>query len=106
MLFRSKPTPTPTPFNYAPLAAAASALQIPQLANVFYYGKEFGSQDPSEGYRPLSVTAPGAMGEVVEQKKTEENTPKDALSALLDRQDEQQMTIEDLINMLRGSENG
>jgi hypothetical protein len=88
------------------LAAAAAALQIPELANVFYYGKEFGSQDPSEGYRPLSVTIPGAMGEVVEQKKTEENTPQDPVDALLAKQSEQQMTIEDLINMLRGSENG
>ncbi len=60
---------------------AAASLGVPALANVFYYGKEFGSRKQKltkkgtvalEEFRPLSVTKPGAAGEMLEDKEVAE----------------------------------
>jgi len=58
--------------------AAAAAFGMPQLANVFYYGKEFGSKKQKltkegrleqEEYKPLSVTQAGAEPEQLDASR-------------------------------------
>jgi predicted nuclease of restriction endonuclease-like (RecB) superfamily len=88
-------------------------LGVPALANVFYYGKEFGSKKQrltkkgtvaEEEFRPLSVTKAGAVGEMLEEqeiaarKKTEENEG-DILQQLLG-QSEPDTSTEDLLNII------
>jgi len=71
------------------------------LANVFYYGKEFGTKPQKVGrqglvqedYRPLSVVQPGAE---LPQPKEEDEVDS------LFQQQKKELSIEDLINMLRG----
>lgn len=95
--------------------ATAAALGIPALANVFYYGKEFGSKKQkltkkgelvNEKYRPLSVTSPGAEGElledIAEEKKNKENNANDALDLILGESSES-MSIDDLLNIVKGA---
>jgi predicted nuclease of restriction endonuclease-like (RecB) superfamily len=92
---------------------AAASLGVPALANVFYYGKEFGSKKQrltkkgtvaEEEFRPLSVTKAGAVGEMLEEqeiaarKKTEENEG-DILQQLLG-QSEPDTSTEDLLNII------
>jgi hypothetical protein len=90
--------------------AIAAAFGIPALANVFYYGKEFGSKKQKldkegnvvdEEYKPLSVTAPGAMGELVEEQKNKENNANDALDLILGKSGES-MSIDDLLKIVKG----
>jgi len=95
-----------------PMAQAiAAAFGLPQLANVFYYGKEFGSKKQKlkggeveeEEYKPLSVTQPGAEPEqLVEQiegrQKKEENPVDQVLRAV----DDDNLSFDDLIRILRG----
>jgi len=75
---------------------------IAPTANVFYYGKEFGSQPlkvSEEGllrqkdYRPLSVVQPGA-----ELPQPEKESPIESLLGV----EQNQPSLQDLINMLRG----
>jgi len=95
--------------------ATAAALGIPALANVFYYGKEFGSKKQKlnekgelvdEEYRPLSVTKAGAEGElledIAEEKKNKENNTNDALDLVLGKSGES-MSFEDLLNIVKGA---
>ena len=87
---------------------------MPELANVFYYGKDFGSKKQrlteegtveEEEYRPLSVTKPGAVGELLEeqevaaQEESKENRPQDPLAQLL-AQSEPGTSIEDLLKLI------
>ncbi len=87
---------------------------MPALANVFYYGKEFGSQKQEltkEGavsgkrYRPLSVTKAGALGEmleeqeIAEQAETGENA-EDYIKQLLDQQDAG-MPLDELLKLIQ-----
>ena len=94
--------------------AAAAALGIPALANVFYYGKEFGSKKQKldekgriiqEEYRPLSVINPGATGElledIAEEKKNKENNANDALDLILGKSGES-MSIDDILKIVKG----
>jgi hypothetical protein len=75
----------------------ASTFGAPQLANVFYYGKDFGSkkqkigkkgQLEQEEYRSLSVTKAGAEGEKLEEEalarkdKTDENDVEELLKKI------------------------
>jgi hypothetical protein len=78
---------------------------------VFYYGKEFGSKKEKinkkgeleeEEYQPLSVTNPGAQGELVEQAKNKENNANDALDLILGKSGNQ-MSVDDLINIVKGA---
>jgi hypothetical protein len=92
----------------------AAAFGIPALANVFYYGKEFGSKKQKltkkgevdeEEYRPLSVTKAGAEGELLEdiaqEQKNKENNANDALDLVLGKS-EDSMSIDDLLNIVKG----
>lgn len=94
--------------------AIAAAFGVPQLANVFYYGKEFGSKKQKltkkgeleeEEYKPLSVTKAGAEGElledVAEEKKNKENNANDALDLILGKSSES-MSFDDLLNIVKG----
>ena len=83
---------------------------MPALANVFYYGKDFSSKKQKldkkgeleeEEYKPLSVTAPGAMGELVEEQKNKENNTNDALDLILGKSGES-MSVDDLLNIVKG----
>ena len=87
----------------------AAAFGIPQLANVFYYGKEFGSKKQKltkegkvaeEEYKPLSVTAPGAAGELVEEQKNKENNANDALDLILGKSSDS-MSVDDLLDIVK-----
>lgn len=91
--------------------AVAAAFGMPQLANVFYYGKEFGSKKQKltkegkleEEYKPLSVTQAGAEPEqIAEQieatKKTEDNIVNQVLNTI----DDDTVSFDDLIRILRG----
>ena len=93
----------------------AAAFGIPALANVFYYGKEFGSKKQKldkkgeledEDYRALSVTKAGAEGElledVAEEKKNKENNTNDALDLILGESSDS-MSLDDLINIVKGA---
>jgi hypothetical protein len=95
--------------------SVAAALGIPALANVFYYGKEFGSKKQKlnekgelvdEDYKPLSVTKAGAEGElmeeIAEEKKTNENNANDALDLVLGKSSES-MSFDDLLNIVKGA---
>lgn len=92
----------------------AAAFGLPQLANVFYYGKEFGSKKQKldekgrliqEEYRPLSVSKAGAEGEILEdiaeEKKNKENNANDALDLILGESSES-MSLDELINIVKG----
>ncbi len=84
-----KPTaPAPAPAARAPAKQSAAQqvapalLGMPQLGNVFYYGKDFSSQkqrlDPSgrliqQEYKPLSVTQAGAELQLDKIAGTDEN---------------------------------
>ena len=93
---------------------AAASLGVPALANVFYYGKEFGSKKQKltkqgtvaeEDYKPLSVTKAGAVGEMLEEQEiaareeSKENQPEDLIGQLF-AQEEQGPTIDDLLNII------
>lgn len=91
--------------------AIAATFGLPQLANVFYYGKEFGSKKEklnkkgeleNEEYRSLSVTNPGAQGELVEEAKNKENNANDALDLILGKSGDQ-MSVDDLLNIVKGA---
>jgi hypothetical protein len=87
---------------------------LPQLANVFYYGKDFGSKKPmfdktgqleQDEYDPLSVTKAGAAGElaedIAEEKKNDENNANDALDLILGESNNS-MSIDDILNIVKG----
>ena len=89
---------------------AAASLGVPALANVFYYGKEFGSKKQrltkqgtlkEEEYKPLSVTKAGAVGEMLEEQEiaAREKSKENSLDELL-AQNEPGTSFEDLLNML------
>jgi hypothetical protein len=93
----------------------AAAFGIPALANVFYYGKEFGSKKQKldkkgeledEDYRALSVTKAGAEGEmledIAEEKKNKENNANDALDLVLGESSDS-MSLDDLLNIVKGA---
>jgi H+/gluconate symporter-like permease len=112
-----KPTQAPTPasFSMPQAQATAAALGIPALANVFYYGKEFGSKKQKlnekgqlvdEDYKSLSVTKPGAEGElmedIAEEKKNKENSANDALDLILGKSSDS-MSLDDILNIVKGT---
>ena len=97
-------------------AAIASTFGMPELANVFYYGKEFGSKRQKlkggevleEEYKPLSVTKAGAAGEAIEEaeiaeaQKTKENDINGLLEQILGSTKET-VGFDDLLNIVKGS---
>jgi len=109
------PVKTSTPsFSMPEAQAIAATFGVPQLANVFYYGKDFGSKKQSfdkkgkleqEEYDPLSVTQAGAAGElmedIAEEKKNKENNANDALDLILG-ESSNSMSIDDILNIVKG----
>ena len=94
---------------------AAASLGVPALANVFYYGKEFGSKKQrltkqgtvaDEDYKPLSVTKAGAVGEMLEEQeiaareKSKENDGEDIVQQLLAQSEESGPSLDDLLNII------
>jgi predicted nuclease of restriction endonuclease-like (RecB) superfamily len=94
---------------------AAASLGVPQLANVFYYGKDFTSKKQKltkqgtvveERYRPLSVTKAGAIGEMLEEQeiaareKSKENDDDDIVQQLLAQSEESGPSLDDLLNII------
>ena len=92
--------------------AAAAAFGMPQLANVFYYGKEFGSKKQKltkEGtieekeYKPLSVTQAGVEPEqIAEQIEGKEKREENSVDQVLRSVDDDSLSFDDLIRILRG----
>ena len=94
---------TQTGLTWPQATTVAASFGVPALANVFYYGKDFGSKKQKldkkgelqeEEYRALSVTKAGAEGEqqeeaqaLAEEKKTSENDIQDMLDKILGRSD-------------------
>jgi U3 small nucleolar RNA-associated protein 14 len=94
----------------------AASFGVPALANVFYYGKEFGSKKQKvsktgkleqEEYRALSVTRSGAEGEqqeealaLAQEEKTNENEIQDMLDKIMSRGDNA-ATFEELEQIVR-----
>jgi hypothetical protein len=97
----------------------AAALGVPALANVFYYGKEFGAKFEKvdkyghlieEPYKPLSVTKPGAEGDesdysggdlpVAKSNQTSENSD-DPVSKLLSGASNS-VSMDDILKIVRG----
>jgi hypothetical protein len=98
------------------MAQSFAAMGLPALANVFYYGKEFGSQKQKlgkkgeileEDYRPLSVTdfgeeawqAAEQLQEVAQADKTDENDV-DALIRKLSGGDASPTSLAELMTII------
>ena len=94
-------------------AQTAAALGFPLLANMFYYGKEFGSKKQKlgergdlvdEDYRGLSVTAAGAepwqfAEQLADTPKPDENSV-DELIQKLTAGDSSATTLDELMNII------
>jgi hypothetical protein len=97
----------------------AAALGVPALANVFYYGKEFGTKKEKvnekgqlveEPYKPLSVTKAGAEGDeadytasdlpVAKSRQKSENSD-DPVSKLLSGASNS-VSMDDILKIVRG----
>ena len=93
---------------------------IPALANMFYYGKEFGTKKEKvnekgelveEPYKPLSVTKAGAEGDeadytneaVLPVAKSEQKSENrdDPVSKLLGNSDSS-VSMDDILKIVRG----
>jgi hypothetical protein len=83
---------------------------VPALANVFYYGKEFGSKKQrltkkgtvaEEEFRPLSVTKAGAVGEMLEEQEiaAREKSKENDLDQMFAQQ-EPGTSLDDLLNII------
>jgi hypothetical protein len=104
----SKPAVLDLGLNFPQVQQALAAAGIPQLANVFYYGKDFGTKKQKltkegelieEDYKPLSVVQPGVeVEQLAEQAKSDENVALDAADKLMG----ENTSFEDLIKILRG----
>lgn len=96
--------------------AIAATFGLPQLANVFYYGKDFGSKKQKlkdgeveeEEYKPLSVTKAGAAGEALEEaeiaeaKKTKENDVNGLIEQILGKSQDS-VSLDELLNIVKGA---
>jgi hypothetical protein len=113
------------------LAAAAMAMGLPELAKMFYYGKEFGVKKQKinakgelvqEEPKPLSVTKAGAEGDeadytneavlpVAKDAKSGENDAKqptdpatvDALLQHIMGTSENSASLDDILNIVKGA---
>jgi hypothetical protein len=92
--------------------AAAAAFGVPQLANMFYYGKEFGTKKQhlnekgeleEEEYKPLSVEKPGAEPEqVAEKAKVSENDISGLLDHILGNASNS-ASLDEILNIVKGA---
>jgi hypothetical protein len=94
--------------NFPQVRQALAAAGIPQLANVFYYGKDFSSKKQKltkegkliqEEFEPLSVEQPGPeLEQLAEETKSKQNTALDVADKLMG----ETTSFEDLLKILRG----
>jgi hypothetical protein len=94
--------------NFPQVQRALAAAGIPQLANVFYYGKDFSSKKQKVNekgelvedlYEPLDVVKPGVEPkQLAEELKNEQNAALDVADKLMG----ENTSFEDLIKILRG----
>jgi hypothetical protein len=105
-----KPPKTTSPPPSSPSVGGGGGGDSPTapLANVFYYGKDFGTQKQQVGpggrlfqtpYQELSVSKPGAEMPVAQPGRTEENDTDAILQRILSQQD-QNVTMDELIRLL------
>jgi hypothetical protein len=97
----------------------AAAVGRPELAPVFYYGKDFGSKKQKirggklvqEKYKELSVTKAGALGEQIEEQEIAAQAEKQEIAAQAEKQEnvknaqataqfEEPTSFEDLLNII------
>ena len=93
-------------------SAIAATFGLPEMANVFYYGKDFGSKKQKakgeEEYKPLSVTKAGAVGEALEEaeiaqaQKTKENDVNGLIEQIIGKS-EDNVSLDELLNIVKGS---
>jgi hypothetical protein len=100
---------TSTP--YQEQAQQAPRWVTPDLANVFYYGKDFSSKKQKlneegeleqEPYRAVGEPVYAADGGLVDEQKNRENNANDALDLILG-QSSYSMSVDDLLNIVKGS---
>ena len=94
--------------NFPQIQQALAAAGIPQLANVFYYGKDFESKKQKinekgelelDEYKPLSVVKSGPeLEQLAEEAKSKQNTALDVADKLMG----ETTSFDDLIKILRG----
>ena len=92
--------------------AAAAAFGVPQLANMFYYGKDFETKKQhlnkkgeleEEEYKPLSVQKPGAEPEqVAEKQKVSENDVSGLLEHILGN-GSNSASLDEILNIVKGA---
>lgn len=105
----TKPTtPTKTSTPTPSVGGGGGGSESAPLANVFYYGKDFGTQKQQVGqggrlmqapYQELSVSRPGAEAPVAQQARTEENDAQAMLQKILSQQDDN-VTMDELMRLL------
>lgn len=95
------------------------AFGIPQLANVFYYGKDFESKKQKldkegklidEEYEPLSVTDFGPelkdqLEDIAEGGKTKDNNVLSLLEQILGKGNGDAASEDELRNIVKGAQN-
>ena len=109
------------------MAQAAMAMGLPELAKVFYYGKEFGTKKQrlnekgqlvEEEYKPLSVTKAGAEGDepeytteavlpeekgaVAKESKVSENDVNGLLDHILGKSGDS-ASLDEILNIVKGA---
>ena len=101
-------TPTKTSTPTPSVGGGGGGSESAPLANVFYYGKDFGTQKQQVGqggrlmqapYQELSVSRPGAEAPVAQQARTEENDAQAMLQKILSQQDDN-VTMDELMRLL------
>jgi len=112
----TSPSASPTGLSRSQAQQMAAAFGVPQLANVFYYGKEFGSKKQKldkegklieEEYEPLSVTEAGAelkdkLESVAEGGKTKDNSVMALLEQILGKGNDA-VSEDELRNIVKGT---
>jgi hypothetical protein len=90
-------------FPYQPEQAAAPRYVTPDLANVFYFGKDFSSKKQKlNELGEIEDTVNAAHGGLVDELKNRENNANDALDLILG-QSGNSLSLDDLLNIVKGS---
>jgi ribosomal protein L12E/L44/L45/RPP1/RPP2 len=96
---------------YQEQAQPAPRWVTPDLANVYYYGKDFSSKRQKinkegeleqEPYTELGEPVYAALGGLVDEQKNRENNANDALDLILG-QSSNSLSLDDLLNIVKGS---
>jgi hypothetical protein len=104
----TKPVAQDLGLNFPQIQQALAAAGIPNLANVFYYGKDFTSKKQKinekgelelDEYKPLSVVKSGPeLEQLAEEAKSNENVALKVADKLMG----EQTSFDDLLKILRG----